>query len=91
MALAGLALPVDLGSLAAAFSVGLLWRPAPPPVHLHCPAGGAQAEQSVAPSGRSVPEILLAFAVGVACGRLWSALAAHLRPGFRRPRALFER
>ena len=93
MAFAGLALPADWGGITAAFSIGLLWRPAPPPVHLHCLGVGEPAERDEAPASRSVPDVLLAFVVGVALGRLWNALRAKLHSAIlrlRRPRALFE-
>ena len=60
---------MDWESLAAASSIGLLWRPAPPLVHLHCQYGGELAEQNVAPAGRAGLEIDRVFAIPLACRR----------------------
>ena len=85
MDLAGGHGPLQIGACAVAFCCGLLWRPAPAPVHLFCPAGEA-VELQPASTFRWLGELSIAVILGLLAGLLksiWQRPAAA-------PRALFN-
>ena len=82
VAIGGLA--PDWGFFPLAFSAGLVWRPSPPPVHLHCSevldAAGPPSRAGLGFSGWL--GLLLAFALGLVAGRVWGTFVPVWR--FRR-------
>ena len=79
---AGVDLPPHLGVAALAFCAGLLWRPAPPPVHLHCLGGEAVELQQPSFVGWAA-ELGAAIAFGLLIGWVWTRCR-------HRPRSLFD-
>ena len=85
MDLAGGQGPLHFGACAVAFCCGLLWRPAPAPVHLVCSAGEA-VELQPASTFRWIGELAIAVILGLLAGLLKSIW--HRRAVI--PRALFD-
>ena len=91
MAAGAFAFPAEWGYLPLSFAAGLVWRPAPQAVHLHCPTAVDCPGSS--PRGSGWLGLLLAFSLGLLAGRVWGTLAPVVR--FRRaarvpPRPLFD-